>query len=246
MASASRTRSTGHRSQTKTRPAPTSGLKAAAKQHIDVLTAELTALDKQRALGDVRDRAYLKRHDELLRELAHNKVRAQLESGEEILAEHHFMQAHFPFTKLALQDVSQEVVSVYATSRRLFRWHYLEEPKSQAQWSGEAGTLETLAYTQIREVAQRREYRRGEALVAVVMLIVAALLWPLLEITGPLLVGIGLLALLHVGLMPTRYTLVASASGKKEWRIYAPNKQTGRQLRAIVDERLDRSPGSRS
>lgn len=211
----------------------------AADDAVRELAEELQALDERHKLGDVRDKPYQKQRDELLEHIGREKVRAHLEPEEEILAEHHFVRAHFPFTRFAFQDVAQEALSFYATNRRLLRWRFRERPGARVASLCRRDDLDVLDYGDVQSLAVHRDYRWGEGIVAVCMLVLAALLWPLLEVTGPMLVLIAGLALLHVLFMPTRYLLiVAGPDESRQWRVYAANKKSARQLIATVREHL--------
>lgn len=203
------------------------------------LVQELQALDERHKLGDIRDKAYQKQREELLEEIGREKVRGYLEPGEEIIVEHHFVQAHFPFTRMAFQDVAQEALSFYATDRRLFRWRFLERPGQRVASLCRDDSLDVLYYDDVRTFTVKREYRWGEAVVAICMLALAVALWPLLEVTGPMLVLIGGLALAHVLLMPARYLHIAAVPDQvQEWRIYAANKKSARGLISTVRQYL--------
>lgn len=203
------------------------------------LVAELEDLDRERQLGDVRERLYRRRRDELIEQIGRAKVRARLRPGEVILAEHHFVQAHFPFTSFAFKDVAEESVAFYATDQRLFRWRFVDRPLARVESLCRSDQLESLAYSQVREVVQGREHRRGEAAVAIVMVLSALLFWSWLEISGPMLALVGGLGLAHALLLPTPYWSIRAAKGGDEpWLVYAARNKSARALLSVVQERV--------
>jgi hypothetical protein len=207
------------------------------------LIDELQALDEQHQMGDVRDKAYQRQRDELLAQIGREKCRAILEHEEKIVGEHHYVQSHFPFAKLSLQDTAQESWSFYLTDRRLFRWHFVERPFARAASLGNDDNLECIWLLDIQGIARRKEYRMGEAAIAAIMILLAVLLWPILTITGPGMALVGALALIHVAAMPTRYLSIATGlTAEPEWRIYAVRKKSGRALVYALQEEVDSLP----
>ena len=210
----------------------------AGEASIRELVDQLQYLDEEHDLGDVKDKAYQKRRDELLQQLGRAKVQARLGANEQVLAEHHCVQAHFPFTGFAFKDVAEESVAFYATDSRLCRWSYLERPHHRLSSLLHEDKLEVVPYDQLAAPAKRREYRWGEAAVALAMVVLALLLWPLLEISGPFLVLVGAAGLVHALLVPTPYWVVAAGREAGEWRVYAARKKSAQQLVGVLRERL--------
>lgn len=212
----------------------TSRARPPAVEPVGLLVAELQALDAAHALGDVKDKQYQGHKEELLRQIGRAKVRARLAPGEEVLAEHHFQQSHFPFTGFAFGDVAQESVSFFATDRRLCRWRFVDRPdRRQSSLSGE-DRLEALDYENMRGVVLRREWRWGEAAVALATLVLALLLWPWLQFSAPILAFVGAAGLAHALFVPTPYWLIANREGSQEWRVYAAGKPSAKALIEVV------------
>lgn len=203
-------------------------------EQLGTLVAELQALDEAHSLGDVKDKKYEARKQELLEVIGLAKVRARLSLGEEVLAQHHYQRAHFPLTDVAFRDAAQEAVSYYATGRRVFQWRFYDSPgRRQKSLCGE-DQLESLDYAHLHTVAPRREWRWGEAAVALIMTVLALLLWPYLEISGPLLVLVGAAGLGHALLIPTPYWVMSGKDESRAWRVYAMGKPSAKALVHVV------------
>ncbi|MHB1132956.1 MAG: hypothetical protein ACYC4L_11265 [Chloroflexota bacterium] len=211
----------------------------------DRLIAALEGLEAAHALGDVKDKPYEQRKQEVLEQIGLARVHARLAPGERVLARHHYQLAHFPFTGVALRDVAQEGVSYYATESRLFRWSFADRPGRRWSALGTGDSLEWRDYTQLGLVARRREYRWGEAGVALAMIVVALLLLPHLAFSGPILVFVGAAGLAHALLVPTPYWLVAAADEASAWRVYAARQASARALIETVQAGRERgcAPG---
>ena len=194
------------------------------------LIAELQVLDTAHELGDVKDKPYERRKQELLEAIGLAKVKARLAAGENVLVRHHYQQAHFPFTGVALRDVATQNTSFFATERRVFRWCFSDLPGRRQATLGADETLSWLPYAQLRTVTAGREYRWGEAAVAAGMMALSWLLWGYLEFSGPILMLVGAAGLAHALLVPTPFWTLAGRDAARAWRVYAAGQATAKTL----------------
>jgi len=207
---------------------------------VEELLAGLEMLDRHCVRGDVRPRDYARRHAALVEELARAKVRPLLEGGEKILAEHYVVRGHFKLTQSLLQETPQEVLGFLATDRRLFRWRFQQKPSPGAdELPDVANELEGRWYGDLSGMERRRDVRWSEALTGLAILIVAVVLWPFLEVVGPLMLLTGLAGIGHALLLPTPWVaVIGSGEAAAEWRIDAPQKPSGRRVLAVMESCL--------
>jgi hypothetical protein len=204
------------------------------------LIVELQALDEARTLGDIKDNKYEARKQELLEGIGLAKVRARLSPGEEIVAQHHYQQSHFPFTGFAFNDVAQESVSFFATGRRVCRWRFLDHPGRRQSSLATEDRLEALDFDRIHAFVRRREWRWGEAAAAVAMIALSLLLWPYLEFSGPILVLVGAAGMGHALCVPTPYWVISGKDESHAWRVYAARKPSAKALIQAIQVGLDK------
>jgi hypothetical protein len=131
-----------------------------------------------------------------------------------------------------------------ATDRRLFRWSFQDKPSPQAELLPDfEEKIEWRWYSEISGLQWRREARWSEALTGLVIIAVSAMLWPFLEVIGPVLALTGFVGIIHALLWQTPWLAVTPADESVEaWRIDAPHKPSGRKLRAVIEAYLEPLP----
>lgn len=74
------------------------------------------------------------------------------------------------------------------------------------------------------------------------MVAVALVLWGWLDLTGVLLLALGVLGALHGLLLPTKWIqLLADGHSGEPFCVLAPRKKSGRQILKLVQERLEKA-----
>lgn len=166
----------------------------------------------------------------------------QLKPGESILHEHHIMQAHMWWSQSFLKDPDQELVSLFLTDRRLIRIRSMMSPGRPISCdAGDQTTVDSLYFDRIQDLLVHRQIRKGEIIVGVIMAGFASVLYAWLEVTGPVLMVLGGLGVLHGLLWPMRWVEVQSrvenpAAGPMN--IYATRRKSGRKLIRMLREKI--------
>jgi hypothetical protein len=219
----------------------------------DALRGRLRELHLRRLSGDLHERNYQRESGPLALELGRLVARRHLVSlgePEEILAEHHVVQAHTRLTGAVLKESVQEATSLYAGHGRLVRVRsrLLDDgPISCDERDGTA--VDSAAYRSIRRLRRRWQARRGEAAVGLGICALALLTWRLLSVTGPALLLVGLLGVGHALLMPTRWLeaeprgagSAATAPTGDTIRILALRQRSARALARVVRDKIAES-----
>jgi hypothetical protein len=166
-------------------------------------------------------------------------VASKLSGDERVLAEHHVTHAHLKIAESVLREPEQEAVSLFATDRRLLRlgsWLLPRQPMSCD--GGDRTEVAELRYGDIARIVTRRQVRWSEAAAGLMIVAAALLLRDWLEITGPVLLGLGLLGILHALWLPTRWIELQPKDPIREpFRVWGARRATARRLLAVVRER---------
>jgi len=207
---------------------------------IDRLRESLAALHAGQASGEIPRRVFERQAAERGLDLARAVVRSTLQPGEQVVAEHHVVHAHLRLAESVLREPDQEVVSLFATDRRLLRLTSRAMPEQPATFDHRDRTeVSELGYPQIARLVRRRQIRWGEVAAGAVIVGVALALRDALQVTGPLLIVLGVLGVLHGWLLPTRWVSIdVEDPTRPPWRVSAVGRRTGRQLLAAVREHL--------
>lgn len=174
---------------------------------------------------------------DLFRALAEER----LDPGEAIRVEHHVVLAHLKLTQSILKETDQECISLFATDRRLLRVSAIHsQTRPMSADAQDHLTVDELPLSAVRAVKLVREVRLGEAAAGLIIAGLALLFRELLQITGTLLVLIGLLGVLHGLLLPTRWfeISVAEAADRPRFRILTPRKRSGRAMVAFLRKQI--------
>jgi hypothetical protein len=163
--------------------------------------------------------------------------------GESILAEHHFVHAHFKLAGSVMQEPAQSAVSLFATERRLLRLRSTLRPGRPPSCDDADETVrDELAYAGIAGLVLRKQVRWGEAGAGLAITAIALLLGSTLAVTGSLLVLLGIAGILHGLLLPTRWIELLARDGQPQppFEIHAIRRKSGRGLLAAVRGGLGR------
>jgi hypothetical protein len=211
----------------------------------EALRREIKGLYPKRARGDLTEKAFQKDLAERTVDLYRNLIQGRLAGEEAIQAEHHVVKAHMKVTQSVLRESEQEAVSLFATERRLFRLKSTLAPDRPPTADRKDGTtVDEVSYDLIESLKLRRQIRLGEMGVGAAMCCFALLFSAWLSVTGPFMVGLGFLGMLHALLLPTRWVEVVKvgpepASGPII--IYTLRKKSARRLRRYIREKIKRT-----
>lgn len=208
---------------------------------IDSIRRRIGKLYIDHTVGDVTERAFQRQAAEKTVDLYRAVVERKLAEGEDLLAEHHSISSHFRVTQSLLKEPEQQATSVFLTNRRLLQLKSTVFPgQPPTADKRDATVINHIALNRIGGLRVRRQLRIGEVAVGAVMCSIAIAFNDLLSITGPILLGLGALGILHAILLPTRWAEVwaASASPKEDpIVIYTVKKKSARKLIQMLKER---------
>ncbi len=200
---------------------------------LEGLREEIRQLHLKYARGDLRERPFQNAVAERSVDLFRAVIKQRLASDEVILQEHHVIQSHFKWTRSVLREPEQLSSSYFATDRRLIRLRVNTRPDSPVRCdSSDQCMVDEAPYERILEIRTMREIRRGEALAGVAIAGVGLLFYSWLTITGPFMIGLGVLGIMHALLLPTRWAEVRTEGIPPQEciLIIAPGKRSGRRL----------------
>ena len=203
----------------------------------DEVRRALRDLFERRARGDVRDKDFERRLEELSVELSRMVARANLPPGETILAEHHLVHSHFKLTQSFLKEPEQQTASFFASEHRLVRVRAILLPGRPVSLDASDDTVvDGLAYEDIQKISVRRQRRWGEVAVAVAVVLLALALGKALAVTGPMLVILGAAGVLHGTLFPTRSIEIVGRADASvpPFEIHGVRRRGARKLMAMV------------
>jgi hypothetical protein len=212
---------------------------------VEGLRREIEGLYTKRARGDLTERAFQRELSERTVDLYRELIKGRLAEEEVIQAEHHVVRAHMKVTQSVLREPEQDAVSLFATERRLIRIKSTLMPDRPPTADEKDGTtVEVVPYDRIESLKLRRQIRLGEMGVGAVMCCIALLFSSWLSITGPFLLGLGILGMLHALVLPTRWVEVnvvkpEPASGPIV--IYTLRKKSARKIVRTLRERIKRA-----
>ena len=197
------------------------------------LRKKVQELYTRHAGGDMPARPFRRALTEYSHKLYNAVAREHLQSGEPIVQEHHVVRAHTLLTESFLKDPNQEIISLYMTDRRLVRLRSMLSPDRPITCDHRDQTrVDSLPLSRIEDLCVHRQIRSGEIYVGLIMGGFALLFGAWLEVTGPVLIGLGGLGILHGLLLPTRWIEVktSGAPGADPMLIYASRRKSGRRL----------------
>jgi hypothetical protein len=208
----------------------------------DLLRDNLGDLYLKRTVGDVSERVFQRELAERTVDLYRAVIQRSLEADEKLLADHHSISSHFRLTQSVLREPEQNATSLFLTDRRLLRLRSIVMPDQPPTADRKDRTVvDGIRLDRIRGLFPKRQFKMGEAAVGAVMCLFAAFFSSWLAITGPFLIGLGILGILHSILLPMRWIEVRSADGsliQDPIIIYALRKKSARTLVRSLKERI--------
>jgi hypothetical protein len=211
----------------------------------DALRREIKGLYPKRAKGDLTEKAFQRDLAARTVDLYRKIIEGRLTQGETVEVEHHVVQAHMKLTQSVLRESEQEAVSLFATGTRLFRLKSTLMPNRPPTADAEDNTtVDEVPYDGIESLKLRRQVRLGEMAVGAGMCCIALLFSSWLSITGPFLILLGVLGMLHALLLPTRWVevvVVGSEPASGPILIYAVRKKSARKLMNFVRGKITRN-----
>ncbi len=207
---------------------------------IDALRSEIQDLHRRHERGDIPSRRFEQAVAERSLDLYRVVVRARLEEGESVLAEHHVVHSHLRLSQSILKEADQQAVSLFGTDRRLFRIRSVLSPGRPVTCDSRDETvLDEVSYSSITGIRAQREIRVGEIAAGVAICMFAWAFRSWLEVTSGFMLGLGVLGILHALLLPTRWMEVETlgATRSEPIKIHAVRKKSARGLLRLLRER---------
>jgi hypothetical protein len=196
--------------------------------------------------GDLPQRPFRRALTEYTYRLYRAVAREQLKPGESILHEHHIMQAHMWWSQSFLKDPDQELISLFLTDRRLIRIRSMMVPGRPISCDeGDETTVDSLYFDRMQGLRVHRQIRKGEITVGLIIAGVAYLFYEWLEVTGPVLMVVGGMGILHGLLWPTRWVEVqphTDSPGQGPMLIFASRRKSGRKFIRLLREKIRPAP----
>lgn len=209
---------------------------------VSALRAKIRQLYPRRAKGDITEKAFQRELAERTVDLYRALIKKKIARGESILKEHHVVRAHFRLTQSVLREPEQEAISIFAMDRRLFRLKSTLIPDQPPTVDNQDKTVvDEIPFNRIMFFHVCRQRRLGEIGVGVAMGAIAVLFSPWLSITGPFLIVLGAVGIMHGLLMPTRWVEVKTLDPTPTLApiiIYALRKKSARNLVRFLKERV--------
>jgi hypothetical protein len=208
----------------------------------ELLRRRISKLFIDRTVGDVTERVFQREIAERTVDLYRAVVEGRLAEGEEMLAEHHAISSHFRVTESLLKEPEQHATSLFLTNRRLLQLRSTVMPGQPPTADSRDDTVvEEMRLDAIGDLKSRRQFRWGEAGVGAAMCVIAVLLAEELSFTGPVLIGLGALGILHAMLLPTRWVEVRTSDGSCSYEpfcVYTVRKKSARKFLRLLRERV--------
>lgn len=211
---------------------------------LDALRTEIRELCARYARGDIRERSFQRSLAERTVNLYRAFVQRCMAGDETILREHHVVLAHTRVTQSLLKEPEQQALSLFATDWRLFRLRSALLPGRPVTCDdGDRTVVDEVAYDHIDRLQLHRKVRPGEILVGLAIMCFAIIFYSWLSLTGPLMIVLGLLGILHGLLLPTRWIEVRTQDQSTEDSIliHALRKKSGKGLVQFLRARVRRA-----
>jgi hypothetical protein len=207
---------------------------------IDALRAVIRGLYPKRAIGDLTEKKFQHELTERTLDLYRALIRNKMKKDEPIVCEHHVVRSHFKLTHSVLREPEQGHVSLFATDRNLFHLKSTLMPGRPPSADEEDNfSMEKVPLQRIGSVRVKRQIRIEEMGMGAAIAGLAALFYSSLSITGPFMVGLGILGILHGLLLPTRWVQVDTLDPASDpILIYSLRKKSGRRMVKFLREKM--------
>jgi len=209
------------------------------------LRREIAQLYPKRDRGDLTERVFQAKLAERTVALYRALITGRIAEGESIECEHHFVWTHFRLMQSILREPAQQATSLFLTNRRLFRLRSTIMPTQPPTADGRDDTsVDVVPLDRILALKKRFQVRSGEVLLGGIFCGIALAFHGWLYITGPFLLGLGALGVLHALLLPTRWIEVKTVDAVPDTDpivIYGIRKKDAKNLVRCLREKLSRS-----
>ncbi|MBU1712606.1 MAG: hypothetical protein KKD47_05820 [Proteobacteria bacterium] len=211
-------------------------------EKIEALRAVIRGLYPKRAIGDLTEKKFQHELTDRTLDLYRALIRQKTKENELFICEHHVLQSHFKMTHSVLKEPEQENISLFATDRSLFHLKSTLMPGRPPTADKEDNFyMKELPFQKIKSVRVKRQIRIEEIGMGAAIAGLAALFYSSLSITGPFLVGLGVLGMLHGLLLPTRWVQVETLDPASESvLIYALRKKSARRMVKFLRDKMRR------
>lgn len=209
---------------------------------IEALRAVIRGLYPKRAIGDLTEKTFQRELTDRTLDLYRALIRMKTKNDEQIVCEHHVLRSHFKLTHSVLREPEQETVSLFATDRSLFHLKSMLMPgrppsaDKEDNFSMKEVPLQRIGSARVKRRIRIEEMGMGAAIAGF-----AVLCYSYLSISGPFLVGLGILGILHGLLLPTRWVQVETLDPASEpILIHALRKKSARRMVKFLREKMSR------
>jgi uncharacterized membrane protein len=207
---------------------------------IEPLRQKILALYQRRRLADIDDRSFQRQTAHLILDLCRALTQIRLIDGETILHEHHAVRAHPKMIQSILKESDQELISIFATNTRLIQWRTMENLECPPIFeSDQDHVFSEIGYDQILALKHHREWRYGEVVAGLVMIIGAYLFRSVLLFTSSALILVGALGMGHGLFIPTSWLeIMPRLPSDSHLEILAMRKKSARKLIKYVKSKI--------
>ena len=212
-----------------------------SKTDLEALREEIRQLSQKYAAGDIGERKFQPALAKATVNLYQATVEGLLPEGETIIQSHHVVFGHTRMVQSVMKEPEQQAVSLFLTERRLVRLRSTLSAYKPITCDHRDGTVvDDIPLDTIQSLRVRRQVRGGEALAGLAIAGFAWLFYSWLAITGPVLMALGALGVLHGLLLPTRWLEVQGRVGETQDPIciYVLRKKSARTLVRLVRQRI--------
>jgi hypothetical protein len=193
----------------------------------------------------VNEKAFQRELPEPTVDLYRSIIESRLGQEEAIHAEHHVIRSHMKIAQSVLKEPDQEAISLFATEKHLIRLRSTLKADRPPTPDGEDdASVDAVPYGRIDSLKPRRQIRLGELAAGAGMLCAGLVFSSWLSITGPFMVGLGALGMVHALLLPTRWievSVIGPDLTSGPILIYALRKKSARRLMKYIREKARRA-----
>ncbi|HTY22264.1 MAG TPA: hypothetical protein VMC85_03985 [Desulfomonilaceae bacterium] len=212
------------------------------KTDVPELRERIAQLYPKRDRGDLPERDFQELVAEQTVALYRAVITEKMAEGETIECEHHTIWTHFRLMQSILREPAQQAISLFLTNRRLYRLQSTIMPDQPPTADSRDNTsIDEISFDRIAFLKKKFQIRTGELLLGAGFCAVAVVFHDWLSITGPVLVGLGALGVLHSLVMPTRWIEVKTVDVSPTTNpilIYAVRKKSAKALVRRLREKL--------
>ena len=212
------------------------------KTDLNELRKKIAQLYPKREIGDLKERDFQAEVAVRTAALYRAIISERMAEGETIECEHHTIWTHFRLMQSILREPAQQATSLFLTNRRLFRLQSTIMPDEPPTADSRDNTsVDVISLDRIHALKKKFQIRIGEALLGAVFCGIAYIFYDWLSITGPFVMVLGALGVLHAVLLPTRWIEVQTVDmpqPTEPFTIYALRKKSAKELVRRLGEKL--------